>query len=528
MGINMLLYNVRKDALHVMSYRNNEPEMQAEQPRRRLEPEDIMTLLGVVWLAVFPFWQDGSNSHITRAKWVGMLILLAVTAVGTMCALALRVRQGKTLRWGWPQAAGLVYFALVALSAVYGSWADHAGADGKLTVIWGAHRYEGLLTQLCYGAIFLCMSLMRVRVRPLLHAASVGLMGYGVLVGLQYADINVLGLFPPGTSVRTNYEFQGTIGNIDMVAGYVAIVMAAALGGFAWLKRPHPLWLAAGLMGAALLLFMEVQCGLIVLMALLFALLLMALRRPECRWRALLTLCGVLMLLTLRLLIGLPWLDGTQDVCLRLDLWRFVPLLAGALLLAAVWALCRWPGRALHPAAVAAIGLALVILVAAAVYLLPVPEGNGLWELREILHGRPQDAFGSERIGIWRMTLEMSRDSLLWGTGPDAFLHAMEHHQWLTGQTGVLWQRFDNPHNLFLAVLVNSGVPALGLYMVLTLGAPGCALRHAGRDEEEMPLLLAVLCYIVQGMFTFSICLVTPMFWATLGMLTGQLKERTE
>ena len=49
----MLLYNVRKDALHVMSYRNNELEMQAEQPRRRLEPEDIMTLLGMVWLFYF-------------------------------------------------------------------------------------------------------------------------------------------------------------------------------------------------------------------------------------------------------------------------------------------------------------------------------------------------------------------------------------------------------------------------------------------------------------------------------------------
>ena len=33
-----------------------------------------------------------------------------------------------------------------------------------------------------------------------------------------------------------------------------------------------------------------------------------------------------------------------------------------------------------------------------------------------------------------------------------------------------------------------------------------------------LPLLLAVLCYLVQGMFTFSICLVSPMFWAVMGM----------
>ena len=136
-------------------------------------PEWIVTALGMMWLALFPFWQDGSYSHITRAKWIGMLILTGVTVACGLIALLLRTARGEKIRFGWAQAAGLTYFALVALSAAFGSWADHTGESGRLTVLWGAYRYEGLYTQLCYGAVFLCMSEARVRLRPLLQEQGI-------------------------------------------------------------------------------------------------------------------------------------------------------------------------------------------------------------------------------------------------------------------------------------------------------------------------------------------------------------------
>ena len=491
--------------------------------KRLLTPEWLMTAMGVVWLTGFPFWQDGSYSHITRAKWIGMLVLTWVTVACALAALAMRLHRREKLRPGWMHIAGAAYFIWVALSAAFGSWADHAGVSGRLTVIEGAYRYEGLITQMCYGAIFLCMSVAKVKVRPLLHAASAGMIAYGVFVALQYAGLNVLGLFPEGTSVRTNYEFQGPLGNIDMVVGYVALVTTAGLTGYVLLEKPRSLWLAAGLTGVLLLLLMEVQCGLILLAAMLFMLGLLALRRPESRWRVAVVFGGTLLLLTVRLLIALPWLDGTADIEMRFAWWRLLPALAGIFLLGGAWWLKRRPGKALSAGMTVGIGAALVVAAVVAVYVLPIPAGNGLWELQEILHGRPQDAFGSERIGVWRLTLEMCRDDLLWGHGPDTFLHAMDHHLWETGQS--LVQRFDNPHNLFLGVLANSGLPALGLYLLLTLGVPGHALLCSRRRAEAVPLALAAISYLVQGMFTFSICLVTPMYWALMGLLAGQMSE---
>lgn len=488
-------------------------------------PEWVTTVLGMLWLAVFPLWQGGSYASITHAKWVGMLMLTALTAAACLYTLWQRFRapEGpRLLRLSWLHVAALCYFALVALSARYGSWADHRNETGRLTVIWGARRYEGLITQGCYGVIFLCLSLTRVRLRYLLDAAAIVLLIYFGGVMLQYRGVNFLDLFPAGRSIRTNYEFQGTIGNIDMVVGYVSLVMPLLLTGFTLMRRPGWLWLLSGLAGVMLMLMMEVQSGLIVTAAMLFALCLLALRAPDTRWRVLLILGGALITFSLRQMTGLPWLDGTEELTFPLPLTarRLLPAIAGLMLIALAPVLRRRKGPAVSIAHTVFLALAAMVILFLLLYVLPFPHGSGLWEMQELLHGRPQDSFGSERIGVWRMTLEMARENPLWGTGPDAFLYALSDHMGATGQT--LIQTFDTPHNLLLGVLINSGLPAAVLFMALCGGAVALALRRAGRDRTVLPLMTAVCCYLLQGMFTFSICLVTPMFWAVLGMLAGQ------
>ncbi|MBQ8556395.1 MAG: O-antigen ligase family protein [Clostridia bacterium] len=489
----------------------------------------VMTALGTVWLAVFPLWQDGSFSRITRAKWVGMLILTGVTLVVTaamVITLWCRREARGRIRLGWVHVAALAYFVLVALSAWLGTWAMSYNNRGELTVWMGAIRYEGLLTQLCYGAIFLCMSLSTVNIRRLLDASAVTLMVFCAVTAMQYADMNPLGLFPMGRSVRTNYEFQGTIGNIDMISGYLCIVVPALLGGVIKAGRGGWQWLLPGLTGVMLMLCMEVQSGLIVLGLLVLLLTLLALRDHTCRSRTAVVLGGMLMLVSLRLLLGLPWLDGTENVTFPFAFatWKLMPLALGALLMAAAVLLHRRPGKDVRTLHVRLIALMLVLAVVLAVYALPLPEGNGLWELQELLHGRPQDSYGSERIGIWRMTLELSRENLLFGTGPDTFYYAMHDYMNRTGQS--LVQNFDNPHNMLLAILSNNGIFALLAFAVLCVLVLVKGVKRAGREPMALPVLLAVGCYLVQGMFTFSICLVTPMFFAVLGMCAGPFSSK--
>ena len=491
----------------------------------------ITTALGMLWLAVFPLWHDGSYSRITHAKWEAMVVLTGVAIVGAglmLTGMASRRELRSRVRLSWIHTAALAYFGLVALSAVFGSWADYHNEAGQLTVLWGARRYEGLITQGYYLLIFLCMSLTRVRVDRLLDAAAASLIIHCVIIGIQYFDVNVFDLFPIGTSMRRNPEFQGTIGNTNMVVGYIALVMPTLLSAFAVMKRPGWLWLPAGLAAVLLVLCIKVDNGIVVLGATIVFLILLALRRPECRWKVLVILGFILLLITFRKLLGLPWFDWKENIVFprTLKMERLLPGIIGLAVLLLAPVAKRWPGPAMSVRAITALVLVVVVAALAVVYFAPIPQNSFIWQLQEILHGRPQDAFGSERIGIWRVTLEMSRKNLLWGTGPDTFLYAMDHHLWETGQT--LTQRFDNPHNLYLGVLSNSGLPAMLLFVTLCGGAAFCAFRRVKKDDAMLPLLLAVVGYLLQGMFTFSICLVTPMFWAMLGMMTAQMNEKIE
>ena len=485
-------------------------------------PGMVAAALGAMWLALFPLWQDGSFSRITRAKWQGMLILCAVTAAAvivTLVILALRGELGRNVRFHPAQALMLAYFAWVALSAFQGAYAQALNSSNQRAALMGAIRHEGLLTQLCYGAIFLMMSLFRPKMKWLLRAVAASLMIFFTVTLMQYAGFNPLGLFPAGRSVRTNYEFQGTIGNIDMISGYLCLAVPLLLSGFVLRRHADPILLLAGLCGVMDQLLIGVQSGLIALALEMGLLAVFLLTRPRRRWRVIFIYGGVLVLTGLRLLLGLPWLEGTAEIAfpwqpsgMKLGLAA-----AGLVLMALSLLVRRHPGRPVSARMTALLAAVFILACLGIIAVAPLQEGSGLWELQQIMRGNPQDSYGSYRLGVWRHTLSMARENLLFGTGPDTFLYTLRDHLRQAGET--LPETFDNPHNEYLAILSNNGLPALLFY----LGAMGSLLVSClrRRAPEAMMLLCAVGCFLLQGMFSFSICLVSPMFWAVCGMASA-------
>ena len=492
------------------------------------------TLAAILWLAVFPFWLLGENtplnalvsddvtiftaftrltmqdySSITRAKWDGMLLLTLLTLL--MLPLAYRRHAPRKL----PLALMLLFLLWTALSCRFGQFAGRLNAQGLPAFLWGSGRYEGLLTIVCYGLIFLAMRRTDSHLPTLLTVLSAAMAGYLAIVLLQYAGYNPFSLFPSGRSIRTNYEFQGTIGNIDLVSAWVCLLMPGLLGSFVLGHSQHWLHLPGGLCAVLLTLLMDVQSGLIVLALTLLALCLLALRHPDCLPRLLLTLGLTLLLLALRKAILLPWLDFSDEICFAPGRFSLLTALLGALLIAAAPLLMRRLPPAVPKKWLLALLCVLLVGVLTAVALLPTPEGGGVWELHELLNGRAQDSFGSERLGVWRITLEMLRSSPWFGLSPDAFYLTFRDYLDATGQ--VILQNFDNPHNFFLQTAIASGVPAL-LLLVLLCGA---AILCAWRCPARRPLALMALGFLAQGMFTFSICLTSPMFYCVLGLCAG-------
>ena len=75
---------------------------------------------------------------------------------------------------------------------------------------------------------------------------------------------------------------------------------------------------------------------------------------------------------------------------------------------------------------------------------------------------------------------------------------------------------FDNPHNEYIQQLTDHGLPAMLLFIALLLFA--VFRKREGWFPLLAPCSAAVLCYAVQALFSFSVCLVAPMFWVVLAL----------
>ena len=164
----------------------------------------------------------------------------------------------------------------------------------------------------------------------------------------------------------------------------------------------------------------------------------------------------------------------------------------------------------------------LVIVVLLAVWFWPGQSG-GIWELHEIFHGRARLSFGSNRVAVWDYSLRMSKGHLLLGGGSGTFTSRFNSFLSEQGlvipneQDGIpLPDYFDNPHNEYLAHLTDHGIPAVLLFIGLLLLS--VYRKRDGLLPLPAPCSAAVLCYMVQAFFSFSVCLVAPMFWVILAL----------
>ena len=418
-----------------------------------------MTVSACLWLGLFPLLQFGSFHTITRDKWICMFILAALTAAGFLVDLRMRrVSRPRLL----PLLLGAGLLLWTVLSCLLSPYPG--------TPWWiGTGRREGLASQLCYLGLFFLFSFSRVRRRPVLISAGCGILVFLAVVLLQRAGGNPFGLYPDGYSYEGAPQFQGTIGNVDLCSGYLVIVCGLFLSALvrtlrSLFRRP-----------ASAQDDSKPGAGHAVL-------------------RAVLRLVFLLLALSVSV-----WLLFAFEVDSG--------LLALAVLL--LWTLVRLvPKRYRLPALILLLALMLTV-----VWFWPGQTGP-VWELHEILRGRPQGSFGSGRVGIWVRTAAMlAEEGRLWtGTGADTFAARFSDYLFryeLSHPDGeFLADYFDTPHNEYLAMVVNCGIPALLCFLVLILA--GCFGVSVWKD--------GVLGYAVQALLSFSVCIVAPMFWVVLGL----------
>ena len=167
----------------------------------------------------------------------------------------------------------------------------------------------------------------------------------------------------------------------------------------------------------------------------------------------------------------------------------------------------------------------VVILLSTFIYFYP-PESGFLKEASEILHGNIDESFGSGRIRIWKNVLSEIPDSPIFGKGPDTM--KMEKfppfERFYPARNKVMKTGIDVAHNEPLNILYHQGFAGLIFY----LGFIFFTLCNWYRNRKN-PLILAlgasVICYFVQSLFTFSMCISAPYFWICAGLLHAHSKN---
>ncbi len=421
-----------------------------------------MTAAACVWLGLFPLLSGFTYETITRDKWNLMLLLTGLTVL-LRSADAVRSRSRGC---AYPFRLSLSSVTTVLLLMWLVCTTLTGGRPAREQWIGCSSRREGLLTRLCYLTLFFCFQGSRIDLSRVLHAVTAGVTVFGIIALIQRGGGNPLGLYPQGKSYATSHEFQGTVGNIDMCSGYLTLVAALSLTSLFRKETTRT---------------DRIFCGI----GALWSLTLILMTGVRSGWIAL----GVLALFL-----------GFARIPRRLRLPAF-----GALLLSVFVLVWFWPG-----------------------------QSGSIWELHEILHGRLQLSFGGNRIAVWLNSLRLFRESPLTGGGCDSFMPRFNEFLNVNGielpasQGGLALPRFfDNPHNEYLALLTNNGLPALLLYLLLLIAVvyPVVRSAFAGNGIPQAPAM-AVLCYAVQAFFSFSVCIVTPMFWVLCGLADNSLSRR--
>ena len=437
-----------------------------------------MTLAACIWFGLFPLLHGGSYAHITYDKWNIMQILVGVTVL-CFCAdlvvmyIAQRKGAGSPLTGlGSPLARFSTSVPLVLASSLLLWTVLSCRLTSYSANFWWlgeTARYEALASQLCYFALFGFFFFSRINLKPVLISAAAAVTAFFVIVLLQRANGNPFGLYPSGRSFARNPEFQGTVGNIDMGTGYLLLLTGLFL--YSLIDQVKALRHSGNRTRRSALF--PVLYTVILSVALVIS---------------------VYLIITMEVQFGVLSLA----VLFVYTLIRFLPK--------------KWRLPAL---------ILVIILVLLVVWFWPL-QGGGIWELHEILHGRPRLSFGSDRVAVWLFSLYLAGENLVFGGGSGTFnwrfnLYLSDHYLTIPKEQNgkALPDYFDNPHNEYVQQLTDHGIPGLVLFLALLLFA--VFRKRDGWFPMLAPCSAAVLCYMVQAFFSFSVCIVAPMFWILLG-----------
>jgi len=398
--------------------------------------------------------------------------------------------------------------------------------------VWiGTGRFEGLFTIIMYFLVFFVVSEYGRFSERHLAAYGIGIIILACIAFGQYFGLNPFEFFPPGEYPQTS-SFFSTIGNSNMVSGLICLSLPLFATYFV-IENHRLIWLSlvASIIIFYLKLIINVDSSTVALILLTIIMVPILIWNEEWAKRIskMFLLCGLLSLTAaVESFISAKVIEG--ELLISFDTNKLVYLFLGVgLLLIGLSFVCSMvltkKDISYKFIALVMIIIILIILVASLIWLYNYKGDNALInQASQVMHGNLDDRFGNNRIFLWKRSIELAKEQPVFGSGPDTFFVAFmgrfaeEIEEFSPGI------QYDAAHNEYLQIWVNLGLFGLVTYLLAQLSIIGRAVKRVSTSNNILLFLAPVVCYLIQAFFSFSIVIITPIFWLMLGLLEREIQ----
>ncbi len=492
-----------------------------------------------LFLCFFPLFVWTNYSNITHMKMVCFLVLLA--GFGVMVALSFadkkkRVRQ-NLLSWEayTPDFLLAVFLLGGLISGLLSPYLGEVNKDGLNLIFFGAGRHDGWLFLVAYALLYFLASRFAHFKRAHLQAFAVVVFIMCLIGVVQLSGINFLSLYPTGSYQGFPNRFFSTIGNADIMGGFMC--MAAPIIGVGYvvfrLSRPMQIFfLMAHTLSVYLMIYLRVDMAVVGLAALIAVMTPLLLRNRMYLKK----------LLDIGMTIAIGWgLTGlihhtyvkaekvTYNTIKAENLFWLCLAIFGVLLIARLlvekfelkwlsYKVLRWT----------VVGLEIAAVIGAFCFLrfvLEEPAKNGLLkDLYELARGQLSLTAGNHRIGIWKYSLMMAKENPVFGTGTGTFATTFKAFAKEAGYSRYASRNLDFAHNEYLHYICTMGLVGGISYIAFLISCCWQAMKRCFKNPKILVLGAAVFGYSVQVFFCFSVVIAAPFFWLFLGLMMGEVR----
>lgn len=405
----------------------------------------------------------------------------------------------------------------------------------KYNLYIGVGRGEGLLTISLYIITFLLVTTFGEFKKEYIYMFSISSILFNFIAILQFVGLNPLNIFQDGIGIH-NVSFMGTIGNVNFISAYFAIVVTISAAAFIFTKdnEKHKwLHLLSILMAWIIFQVINVNGGRIAFLGTLILFAPFIILNSERFSRFLKVMSTLMLAYFINLTINPEYHYSTGKVGLyfRLD-WMCLTFIALAIiffLLSYALKKCEYNYiKKKNVIVFYALIMGLVLLTLVGIYLYDFgSEFKLIYEIHELLHGNIRDEYGTYRMFLWKRAITLVKDYPVLGTGPDTFTpRFMDKYTQdvinLDGKVSIN----DTAANVYITMCVNIGIAGIISYITFLI----LLIKRIFKNYNafSIVILAGIICYMIHDFVSLWVVIVTPIFWTSMALFYISVMNNNE